>query len=434
MAAATAKERILSMESRVELLPGVYLRAIASDKFKTGCLSMNFVRPLTAREAPLAALLPSVLLRGTEHYPDIRSISSFLDEHYGASVGTLVRKKGEVLTTGFYADFLEEAFLPAGEQSFLPVLGFLGELLFTPRMENGRFLPDAVEGEKRNLLDSIDWRLNDKRLYAISQMLSVMCADEAYGIPRLGNRPEAEAITRESLFDYYQHLLAHSRLELFYLGRKSPEAVAAALREVLAPLPRGVLDSADTLCVSKASEVRQVVQEMDVTQGKLCMGLRTGICGNDPEYPALMLLNAIFGAGPTSKLFMNVREKLSLCYYASSSLDRFKGVMVVSSGIESCNFEVAKDEILRQLDACVRGDITEDEMETARRAILSSLRASLDSPGRMDEYMLGCALSGRDIPIEVLMEEISRVTPEQMQRVAAGLSLDTVYFLKGVVE
>ena len=147
-----------------------------------------------------------------------------------------------------------------------------------------------------------------------------------------------------------------------------------------------------------------------------------------------MLMNAIFGAGPTSKLFMNVREKLSLCYYASSSLDRFKGVMVVSSGIESRNFEVAKDEILRQLNACVQGDITEEEMETARRAILSSLRASLDSPGRMDEYMLGCALSGRDIPIVSLMEDISRVTPEQVCRAAQRLSLDTVYFLKGASE
>ena len=422
------------MESRIELLPGVYLRAIASDKFKTGCISMNFVRPLTAGEAPLAALLPSVLLRGTELYPDIRQISSFLDEHYGASVGTLVRKKGEVLTTGFYADFLEEDFLPAGEQSFLPVLGFLGELLFSPKMENGKFLPDAVEGEKRNLLDSIDWRLNDKRSYAVSQMLSIMCADEAYGIPRLGNRPEAEAITQESLLTYFRHLLAHSRLELFYLGRKSPEAVAAALKDILKPLPRAALDLADTHCVAKAVEVRQVVQTMDVTQGKLCMGLRTGISGNDPEYPALMLMNAIFGAGPTSKLFMNVREKLSLCYYASSSLDRFKGVMVVSSGIESRNFEVAKDEILRQLNACVQGDITEEEMETARRAILSSLRASLDSPGRMDEYMLGCALSGRDIPIVSLMEDISRVTPEQVCRAAQRLSLDTVYFLKGASE
>ncbi len=419
------------MESRVELLPGVFLRAIQTDKFKTGCLSLNFVRPLTAWEAPRAALLPSVLLRGTESYPDIRQISSFLDAHYGASVGTLVRKKGEILTTGFYADFLEEAFLPAEEKVFLPVLNFLRELLFAPRMEHGHFLPDAFEGEKRNLLDSIDWRINDKRSYAVNQMLCAMCRGEAYGIPRLGNRPEAEAIDEDSLLDYYHHLLAHSRLELFYMGRRRPDEVAAALQSVLQPLPRSELDPVGTVVVSNVPEVRQVDEVLDVTQGKLCIGLRTGITGNDPGYPALMLLNTVYGAGATSKLFTNVREKLSLCYYASSSIDRFKGLMILSSGIETRNFAVAKAEILRQLDACVQGDMSEEEIETARRAILSALRASLDAPGRMDEYMLGCALEGKDVAVETLMEEIRAVTPQQLQQAASRLRLDTIYFLKG---
>ncbi len=392
---------------------------------------MNFVRPLTAEQAPPSALLPSVLLRGTRNYPNIRQISSFLDEHYGASVGTLVRKKGEILTTGFFADFLEEDFLPKGERTFEPVLGFLGELLFAPRMEGGSFLPEAVEGEKRNLLDSIDWRINDKRSYAISQMLSAMCAEEAYGIPRLGNREEAQTITPDSLLSYYHHLLESSRLELFYMGRKTPETVAKTLQSLLSPLPRGVLDSAQTQCILKAGAPREVVETMDVSQGKLCIGLRTGITGTDPRYPALMLMNAVFGAGPTSKLFLHVREKLSLCYYASSSLDRFKGLMVISSGIESRNYEVAKGEILRQLEACVQGDISQDELENARRAILSSLRASLDAPGRMDEYMLGCALSGQELSVQELMEKVSQLTLAQVQQAAQSLSLDTVYFLKG---
>ena len=422
------------MESRIELLPGVYLRAIQTDKFKTGCLSVNFVRPLTAQEAPLANLLPSVLLRGTERYPDIRQISSFLDGLYGASVGALVRKKGEILTTGFYLDFLEEALLPAGEAVFAPLLGFLGELLFHPRMVDGRFLPDAVEGEKRNLLDSIDWRINDKRTYAVTQMTSAMCADEAFGIPRTGNRAEAEGITNEMLVSYYHRVLANSRLELFYSGRRAPAQVADALRALLAPLPRGVLDPVGTQYVGKTGDVRMVTETLDVTQGKLCMGLRTGICGDDPLYPALMLLNVIFGAGSTSKLFMNVREKLSLCYYASSSFDRFKGIMVISSGIECRNFAVAKAEILRQLDACVQGDITQEEMDNARRAILSSLRASLDAPSRLDEYFLGCALSGWEESVEALMERVCAVTLPQVQQAASRLQLDTVYFLKGATE
>lgn len=420
------------MEPRIELLPGVYLRAIQSDRFKTGFLNLNFVRPLTAQEAPMAALLPSVALRGTESYPDIRRISAFLDERYGASVGTLTRKKGEILTTGFFADFLE--LLPPGEAVFAPVVDFLGELLFAPRMENGAFLPDVFEGEKRNLLDTIDWRLNDKRAYSVYRMLGEMCAGEAYGIPRLGERPQAEAITPDGLLSWYRHMLGHSRLELFYLGRRSRDEVAEAMRKLLAPLERGDMDSARTQTIAAAGRVREVEQTLDVLQGKLCIGLRTGITGTDPDYPALMLLNAVFGAGATSKLFMNVREKLSLCYYASSSIDRFKGVMIISSGIETGNYDRAKAEIFRQLDACVQGDITDEELCIARRALLNALRAGLDSPGRMDEYSLNCALSGRDVPIPALMEQIRAVTKDDVRRAAQKLSVDTIYFLKGAAQ
>lgn len=419
------------MESRMELMPGVFFRAIQTNKFKTGCLSLNFVRPLSAKEAPLAALLPSVLLRGTKNHPNIRSISSFLDNLYGASVGALVRKKGEIQTTGFYADFLEEDFLPEGEQVFEPLLDFIGELLFCPVRREGRFLPEAFEGEKKNLLDTIDWQLNDKRNYAVTQMVSAMCQDEAYGVYRLGNHREAEQITQDELEAYYDYLLAHSRLELFYMGRREPRQVAQLLTKMLAPLPRDTMDAVGTANPAFRGEVRYVEQTMDVAQGKLCMGLRTGIRGDDPRYPALVLLNAVFGAGPTSKLFMNVREKLSLCYYASSSVERSKGIMVISAGIETCNYEVAKAEILRQLDACVQGDFTEQEMESVRRLILSSLRASLDSPGSLDEYLLTCSLIGMDETVETLMEQIAAVTKEQVQEAASCLRLDTVYFLKG---
>ncbi len=422
------------MEPRIQLMPGVYLRAVQTEKFKTGCLSLNFVRPLTPVEAPLTALLPSVLLRGTERYPDIRAISSFLDAHYGASVGTLVRKKGEILTTGFYADFLEEKFLPAGEQVFAPVLDFLGELLFAPRMENGGFLSDAFAGEKQNLLDSIDWRLNDKRAYAMDQMLRVMCAQEAYGIPRLGNREDAEKITPADLAAYYRHLLSHSRLELFYMGRRAPEEIRQTLTHILEPLPIAEPDAASTSVLAGGGEVRYVTQTMDVTQGKLCMGFRTGLTGADPEYPAMMLFCAVFGGGATSKLFMNVREKRSLCYYVSAALDKFKGLMTVSSGIEAKNYDIAQEEILRQLEACARGEITEEELECARRSLLSSLTAFLDAPGRIDEYMLGCALSGSEIPIPTLMERLSQLTLAQVVDAAKSVRLDTVYFLKGVAE
>ena len=183
------------MERRIEILPGVTLTAVQTEKFKTGCFSINFLRPLRREEAAANALIPSVLLRGSERCPDLRSIAARLDELYGASAGTLVRKKGEVQMTGFYADFIEDAL--AGEPVFAPMLDFIGELLLRPRLEDGCFVRDYVESEKRNLANAIVSRVNDKRTYATSRLIRIMCAGEAYAVPRLGELEDVEAITPE---------------------------------------------------------------------------------------------------------------------------------------------------------------------------------------------------------------------------------------------
>ena len=183
------------MLHQLPVVPGVRLHAMQTDKFKTACFSVNFLRPHSARDAALDALLPSVLLRGTERYPDIRSISMRLDDLYGATFGTLVRLKGEVKTTGFYADFIEDGFLPAGEGVFAPVLEFLKEVLYHPLLGNGCFTAANVEGEKQNLINAIESSLNDKRTYAALRLRALMCEGEAYAVPRLGELEDVEQIT-----------------------------------------------------------------------------------------------------------------------------------------------------------------------------------------------------------------------------------------------
>ena len=176
---------------------------------------------------------------------------------------------------------------------------------------------------------------------------------------------------------------------------------------------------------------RELSEVMDVTQGKLVMGFRTGITYDHPMYPALLMMNGIYGGGLTSKLFMNVRERLSLCYYASSGIDPFKGVMVVSSGVDMDKFETAKSEIFAQLDACRRGDITEEELSSTRSYLISSLRSSGDSPYSMDDFYLGRIIGHHSHDPETLAQQLETVTLEDIQRVACDLKLDTIYFLKG---
>lgn len=418
------------MTQRIEILPGVYCTAVQTDKFKTGCCSINLLRPLSRQEAGANALLPSVLLRATQQYPSIRAISAHLDELYGASLGTLVRKKGEVQTVGFFADFIEDAL--AGAPVFRQTVDFLGQILLHPATQNGTFLPDAVAGERQNLANAIAARINDKRSYAIAQLQKLMCRDEPYGVPRLGELEDVQQLDEAALWAHYQTILAHSQVEIFYMGRRAPEEAAAAFRTALRDLPRA---DARTVCTTQvrrhAAAVREETQVLDVTQGKLALGLRTGCTASDAAYPALVMMNAIFGAGITSKLFLKVREELSLCYYANSMLEKFKGVMLVSSGIEVAQRNVAQDAILRQLEACRAGDISDYELESARRYIRSELRAGMDSPGRLDDFYLGQIIAGQTGTMDDLSAQIAAVTREDVVAAAQALSLDTIFFLKG---
>lgn len=408
------------------------MQTVTTDKFKTGCFSINLLRPLCRGEAAINALIPSVLLRGTEQYPDIRAISTRLDDLYGATMGTLIRKKGEVQMTGFYADFIEDCFVPEGEAVFAPMVDFLRQVLCHPLLRNGSFTPEAVAGEKQNLINAIEARKNDKRSYANQLMLAQMCAGEAYGVPRLGLAEDLAQVTPESLYSHYRRLLATSRIEIFYLGRQPQQAVASAFREALKELPRSQTVPVGTEVVRTAAAPKSSQVAMDVTQGKLSIGLRTGCTVSDPQYPALLLLNVILGSGTTSKLFMNVREKLSLCYYANSSIEKFKGVMVISSGVEFADLDRAKDAILRELEDCRQGIISQEEMDAARRMVLSSLKATQDAPGRLDDFYLGMAVTeGNMLDLDELADAVERLRAEDVAAAARNVTLDTVLYIRG---
>lgn len=419
------------MNHRTEILPGVYLTAVQSDKFKTGCFSLNLLRPMKKEEAAANALIPSVLLRGSETCPDIASISAKLDELYGASVGTLVRKKGEVQLVGFYCDYVQDEYVD--EPVFAPLMAFLAELLLNPRLENGAFPEAVVDSEKLNLENAMLSRINDKRTYAASQLIRTMCAGQPYGIPRIGDPDDLTEITAKSLYAHYRDLLATSRVELFYMGSLSPEAVAKVLQTVLAELPRAeAFVPVGTTPAPAARPLQEKTERLDVTQGKLSLGFFTDITAKDPRYPALVLAATVFGGGATSKLFTNVREKMSLCYYASASFEKFKGVLSVSSGVEFSKLETAKTEILRQLEACKAGDITDAELESARGYLVSDLKIAMDSPGRLDDYYMGQILLEQDGTMEDLASAIARVTKQEAAEAIQALRLDTIYALEGV--
>ncbi len=415
-------------------MPGVNFRAVHTAKFKSAYLSITFMAPLSPRTAAENALVPYVLRRGSREHPDMQSLSAALDELYGGSVEPVVRRKGETQCVGFAASFLDDAYTLEGEQVLEPACRLLGELLLRPRVQDGVFCPEYVAGERANLIDRIRAQINDKRAYSITRLTQLMCREEAFGTDMWGGEEQAAAITPDSLWRRYQALLSAGEIEVYYCGSAGEERVRRAMLSALEGLPRAQeLERADCEIRLTAGPEPQVAEEaMDVTQGKLAIGFRTGgMSVWEPEYPALAVLNALYGGTSLSKLFLNVREKLSLCYFASSTLERMKGVIWVSSGIEFDKYRQARDEILEQLEAIRRGEIEPWELDGARSIMATGLRSTLDSQARQEDFWLGQAAAGLDEPPESLALRVEAVTREQVVEAAKRLELDTIYFLKG---
>ena len=418
------------MINTFEIFPGVTLRCFADHRFKQGCLSFQIIRPQRREEAAMNALIPTVLLRGCRSCPDLRSITNRLDELYGASVGTMVRRVGDYQTTGMYCAFLEDRFAMTGDRILEPMMQFLGELLLEPVTEEGGFDRNFVAGEKKNLIATIESELNDKRAYAMGKLLRTMCREDSFGIPRLGDADSVAAIKSKALYDHYQHILRTSPIELFYVGSTAGETVAALVKKMLAPIERAYLPLAPQTAFHDAGG-SDASEEMDTAQSVLCMGFATDITGKSLSFAAMQILNTVFGAGLTSKLFMQVREKMSLCYAIGSGYYASKGIMTVSAGIDQEKEAQVREEVLSQLDACRRGEITEEELKAAKETILSSLRGIHDSPGSIESYYATHQISGTFRSVERYRQEIEAVTAEDVVAAAKTVKLHTTYFLKG---
>lgn len=419
---------------RTELIPGVWLTALRSDKFKTGCLSINLLTQLKRETAAFNAVLPFVLRRGTRFHPDMQTIAAELDSLYGTGVEPIVRKIGEIQCIGFYASFPDRKYLPAGSEVFEKAANLSCEMLLAPNTRGGLFLPAYVESEKEKLLELIRSRVNEKRSYAHFRLLEQMCCYEDYAVSRFGTEDTAESIYYQKLTKYYHSLISASPVEIFYCGSMEASKVANILSDALSGMTRGEINydiGTDIRMNAVEDKVRSFVDEMSVTQGKLVMGFRLGECMEEPDLAAIYVFNAVYGSGVTSKLFMNVREKLSLCYYASSLVDTHKGIMLVSSGVDFDKVEEAKSEILAQLEAVKSGDISDEELEAARRSVASDLCACLDSQGELEGFYLANTIDGLEFSPDELAALVCDVSREDVIKIASSVVLDAEYFLRG---
>lgn len=412
---------------------GVDLRILKDEKFKTNTMSVFFHIPMRRETVTMAALLPAVLKRGTEQYPSMQAMSRRLADLYSASCGAGVRSKGDGEVLYFTMNYIADAYI--GENLTAQVLEFLQGLIFHPCIEGEGFRSDYVEGEKDNLRQAILGLINDKKEYADVKCREAMFGQDGYGMFEAGYVEDLEEITPEKLYAFYRRILAEAKVDLFLGGTVTEESgrqVAEAFQKVLAPREAGYAKMKPATSLRETPQV--VVEEMSASQSKLAIGLCCGVEPTAREYYALMLGSCIYGGSPFSKLFNHVREKLSLAYYAAARTDRLKSVMLISSGIETSNYQAALDEIMLQLDKMKQGDFTREELEAARKYLTTGLCSMKDSMRAMEDYYLSQVIMGQEQSTEELLDCLNQVTAEEIRRVMEKVRPDTIYFLKGVAD
>ena len=419
--------------NKTELSKGVNLHFLKTEKFKTNMISVVRRLPLCRETATRAALVPRVLKRGTEKYPTLADISKKAEELYGASISAGTMKKGDNQLVVFTVQFVSDSFISGTITD--EIIELLAEFVLNPKTVDGGFDSEFVRQEKTNLKNFIEGLINDKKAYAAAKCNEVMFEGDPYGIYEYGYVDDLDGIDEKNLYDFYKNLIKNSAVEVFASGSFDTDKVKTALENKLGKAlgERYANDIKSGLAVYEDGiEVKRVTEEMPTSQSKLVMGFNCGIEPTSREYYALMMFSCIFGGSPFSKLFNNVREKLSLAYYVFSALDRQKSCMKISAGIEADKFDAAYDEIFIQLEKMKIGDFTDDEITSAKKYLATGMGSIKDSMGATEDFYMGQILLGSNETIDGLTECLNAVSRNEIIAAANAVQLDTVYFLKGV--
>ncbi len=407
---------------------GITRHDILCDNFKTACITVDFFIKLDKVNASYLSLISAVLKRGNEKYGEMDKIGEFLDKNYGASFGVSVAKAGDMQRLSITCVYMDDRYALDGEAVSQNMVSLIESTLFAPLTENGAFKSAFVEQEKRNLKDKIASLVNEKRQYSLEKCKQTMFKDDIYGVYEQGDPEIIDKITPKGLYDFFIDTVKTAMVYICYAGsKKDTELLFKPLLQKLDTENRSVLS---TVVNNTVGDTTYKTEPMPVAQSKLNLGFRLGKLAKADPF-ATRLFNVIYGASATSKLFNNVRERLSLCYYCASTIDFIKNVMFVYSGIETCNYQKAHDEILFQLNEIKSGNITEDEFNNAKAGLIDSYIQIGDSLSSLIENRISTNLAGITLSRDEQIEQVKAVTLERVIAVSQDIALDTVYLLKG---
>lgn len=421
---------ILENLKRVQIADGVYFNTIFDDRFKTSRIAVTMLVGLNKDTVAANAIVPNILTRSCEQYPTFLDLSKKLNMMYGASLSGNGGKLGEVQPITISAVGIDDRYSLDGESVYKEMAELLCSVLFRPKLVNGCFDEEDFKQEQRQMLDAIDAEYNDKRVYAFNRMLQVMCGDELYSITKNGTKEQVMALTPQDAYNAYKNLIKTARIEIMCLGSTDTDEVCELFKEKFSGVERSVA-SYKTQVIRAAAETKEHTDKLDVVQSKLMLGFRTAVAQPEKEAVQTTLMAVVLGGTAHSKLFVNVREKLSLCYYCACRYDSYKGIMYIESGVEKENIEKTKTAVLAQIEDMKNGNITDEEINSAKLSAANNYLSSVDSSAGTQAWYIGQLLKGTQRTPQEEADLIAAVTKEQIVEAAKKLTLDTVYVLTG---
>ncbi|HOA40979.1 MAG TPA: pitrilysin family protein [Halanaerobiales bacterium] len=393
-------------------------------KFKTNLIQMIILCQLNEEDASSNALIPFILYRGSKNYPSSRAFKIELEELYGAELSVSVWKRGEIQLLNFSLEIVNEKYLPTDELLLEKGLALLKDLLLNPL-----FTEEFFQQEKEFIIKEIKSIINDKYSYSLNRCFQEMCAGEPFSIYKLGRIEDHEKLSRDQVFQQYQEVIKNNRILFFVIGDVDEKRVYEKINNSFNFRHQVVKDYNNTIIINDVKGIKELEERLNVQQGKIVLGFRTGITRKDDLYYPLLMYNGILGAFPHSKLFQNVREKESLAYYASSSLESTKGLLLITAGIDFANYDKTIDIILKELEKMRQGDFTEEEFQWTMKSLINSFESTADNNrGLLAHYLLG-VINHKTETIKDSIDELGKVKKEDIIRVGEKLQLDTIYFL-----
>ncbi len=418
------------LKKKVTLKNGIEGLFIENARFNTTSISYNFYLPLKQETVAENALLPFILTSCGKKYPDFSALNYKLNKLYGARLDASTEKYGDCQLLRMRVSVINDKFTFDSDSLVKQASELLLGLIFNPNIENGEFLEMDVEREKRKAIEHIKGEIAEKRIYAKNRLISEMYKDSAYGIPKCGTAEQVEKITGKSLYKAWENMLSTAFVRVHVVGAAIPNRLFEDIGEKFENIDRFNITDCKLCMPTKATDKpKTVFEKMDVKQGKLVMGFSSELYGNDDISLPLMVMCDIFGGGPYSRLFSNVREKMSLCYYCSASSVRYKGLITVDSGVEFENAEKAQNEILNQLEIIKNGEFSDFEFESSVKSICDSLNGYNDSQNSLDLWYALKVNNDNLYSPEDIAEKIKKITREDVIYAAKGVKLHTVFKL-----